>query len=63
MSTLYSQMAAKWWDALTPEEQIEWLDSAEADGRERFMLATFTLMGDGENLVGVRDGIDFDEGR
>jgi hypothetical protein len=56
-------MAAKWWDALTPEEQIEWLDSAEADGRERFMLATFTLMGDGENLVGVRDGIDFDEGR
>ncbi|MBW4051126.1 MAG: hypothetical protein HIU85_06610 [Proteobacteria bacterium] len=46
MSALYSQMAAKWWDALTPEKQTEWLDAAEADGRERHPLAAYTLMGD-----------------
>ena len=46
MSALYSQMAAKWWDTLTPEEQTVWLDAAEADGRERHPLAAYTLMGD-----------------
>jgi len=46
VSALYSQMATKWWDALTPEEQTEWLDAAEADGRARHPLAAYTLMGD-----------------
>ncbi len=46
MSALYSQRAAKWWDALTPEEQAAWLDAAEAEGRERHPLAAYTLGGD-----------------
>lgn len=46
MSGLYEQMAAKWWDTLTPEEQTVWLDTAEADGRERHPLAAYTLRGD-----------------
>lgn len=50
MSTIYEQMAARWWDSLTDEERMDWLDRAEADGRERSMLAAYTLMGD------LRDG-------
>ena len=54
MSDLYEQMAVAWWNSL---------DAAEADGRERSMLAAFTLMGDEAHGGGVRDEIDFDEGR
>ena len=39
------------------------LNAAQADGRERSMLAAYTLRGDAEDLVGVRDEIDCDEGR
>ena len=56
MSTLYSQMAAKWWDALTPEEQTAWLDAAEAEGRERHPLAAYTLGGGGPARAGYPAG-------
>ena len=41
----YEQMAAVWWDSLNADERERWLDAA-ADGRERSILAAFTLMGD-----------------
>jgi hypothetical protein len=63
MSGLYEQMASAWWNSLDPAARESWLDAAEADGHERSMLAAYTLMGDGENRLGVRDEIDFDEGR
>ena len=56
-------MASAWWDSLNTAERECWLDSAEADGRDRSMLAAYTLMGDREDLVGVRDEIDFDKSR
>ena len=55
MSALYSQMAAKWWNALTSEEQTEWLDAAEADGRERHLLAAYTLRVDLRELNAEQD--------
>ena len=62
-SGLYEAMASAWWDSLNTAERECWLDSAEADGRDRSMLAAYTLMGDREDLVGVRDEIDFDKSR
>jgi hypothetical protein len=56
-------MAVAWWNSLDATERERWLDAAEADGRERSMLAAYTLMGDGENRLVVRNKINFDEGR
>lgn len=63
MSGLHEAMASAWWDSLNTAERECWLDAAEADGRERSMLAAYTLMGDGENRLVVRNKINFDEGR
>ena len=63
MSDLYEQMAVAWWNSLDATERERWLDAAEADGRERSMLAAFTLRGDEAHGGGVRDEIDFYEGR
>jgi hypothetical protein len=50
---LYEQMAVCWWSALTPAERESWLDRAEADGRERSILAAYTFMGDARNIRDV----------
>ncbi len=63
MSALYEAKATRWWNGLTETERKDWLDRAAADGRERSMLAAYTLRGDAEDLAGVRDEIDCDEGR
>ena len=43
---LYERTAARWWDGLSEKQRTEWLDRAEADGRERHPLSAYTLMGD-----------------
>ena len=61
MSALYSQMAAHWWKGLTPDQQRDWLDRAEADGRARDILSAYTLMGDLQERNDTAQ--DLDEGR
>ena len=63
MSGLYEAMASAGWDTLNATQKQCWLSAAQADGRERSTLATYTPMGDGEDLDGVRDEIDCDEDR
>ena len=43
---LYERMAAQWWERLSDQQRTEWMDRAEADGRERHPLSAYTLMGD-----------------